>query len=94
MRRHRRKALAEGSKRVEVTVPAEDADLIRAVGRTLREGGGAGAVVRRRLADLVSAPPIRTGADLIAALRSTLPKGMEELEFERDRSTGRPVDLE
>ncbi len=93
VRRHRRKALAEGSKRVEVTVPAEDAELIRAVARTLREGGKAGTVLRRRLADLASAPRIRTAADLFAALRSTFPAGME-LEFERDRSPGRPVDLE
>lgn len=76
-----------------MTVPAEDAELIRGVARTLREGGSEGTALRRRLADLASAPRIRTGADLIAALRSTFPAGME-LEFERDRSPGRPVDLE
>ena len=91
--RHRKKAAAQGAKRVEVTVPAEDAALIRAVARTLKDRGRAAETLRRRLAGLESPREIRTGADLIAALRSTFPEGME-LDFERDRSPGRPIDLE
>ena len=91
--RHRKKAAAQGAKRVEVTVPAEDAAFVRAVARTLKDGGRAAETLRRRLGGLVSPREIRTGGELIAALRSTFPKGME-LEFERDRSPGRPIDLE
>ena len=93
VRRHRRKALAEGSKRVEVTVPAEDAELIREVARTLRNGGRPAEALRGRIAAALVPPQARTGKELMAFLRSS-PLGCFELDIERDRSPGRKIDLE
>jgi len=93
VRRHRRKAQAEGSKRVEVTVPAEDAELIREVARTLRNGGRSAETLRGRIAAAVVPSQARTGKELVAFLRSS-PLGCFELDIERDRSPGREIDLE
>ena len=91
--RHRTRTLATGSRRVEVTVAAHDAGLIRAVARTLRAGGEDAKRVRDALTSMASLAPVRTGAELVAFLRAS-PLVGEELMIERDRSTGRVVDLE
>ncbi len=76
-----------------MTVPAEDAALVRAVARTLRVGGRPAEALRGRIAGSVAAPQAQTGRELLAFLRSS-PLGGVELDIERDRSTGRVVDLE
>ena len=91
--RHRTRTLATGSRRVEVTVAACDAGLIRAVARTLRAGGEDAKRVRDALTSMTSLAPVRTGAELVAFLRAS-PLVGEGLMIERDRSTGRVVDLE
>ena len=91
--RHRTRTLAAGSRRVEVTVAACDAGLIRAVARTLRAGGEDAKRVRDALTSMTSPAPAQTGAELVAFLRAS-PLVGEELVIERDRSTGRMADLE
>ena len=91
--RHRTRTLATGSRRVEVTVAACDAGLIRAVARTLRAGGEDATRVRDALTSMTSLAPAQTGAELVAFLRAS-PLVGEELVLMRDRSTGRVVDLE
>ncbi|MDE0436739.1 MAG: hypothetical protein OXH92_22310 [Bryobacterales bacterium] len=89
--RHRAKTAAQGSRRVEVTVAARDAGLIKAVGVALRAGGEDAERVRKTLASMLSIEPVRTGAELVAFLRAS-PLVGEELMIERDQSTGRSVD--
>ena len=70
-----------------------DAGLIRAVARTLRAGGEDANRVRDALTSMTSPAPVQTGAELVAFLRAS-PLVGEELVIERDRSTGRVVELE
>ena len=91
--RHRTRTVATGSRRVEVTVAARDAGLIKAVARTLRAGGEDAKRVRDALTSMTSVAPVQTGAELVTFLRAS-PLVGEELMIERDRSTGRVVDLE
>lgn len=91
--RHRTRLTASGSSRVEVTVPTGDAPLLKALAAALRAGGDDAARVRDSLDKMVSRPAARTGAELVAFLR-TSPLAGERVDFERDRSPGRPIDLE
>ena len=91
--RHRAKAAATGMVRVEVSAPLEDASLVKAVAETLRQGGTAAAELREALAPVMSSSRAKTGAELVAFLRSSPLRGAN-LVVERDRSPGRPVDLE
>ena len=91
--RHRTKAAAAGSQRVEVTVPAQDALLVRAIAGTLRLGGLEAKRVRETLKPMVSSKKARTGIELVAFFRAS-PLANTELSFERDRSTGRSIDFE
>lgn len=91
--RHRVKAAAAGMSRVEVSVPSEDAGLVKAVAGTLRRGGTAAAELRKTLVPAMSPPRAKTGAELIAFLRAS-PLCDTDFAVERDRSPGRPVDLE
>lgn len=91
--RHRARAVAQGSRRVEVTVPADDAGLVKSLAGVLRAGGDEATMVRDALAPFTTVEPARTGAELIAFLRNS-PLAGEELTFERDRTEGRTVDFE
>ena len=91
--RHRAKTAAQGSRRVEVTVAARDAGLIKAVAGALRAGGEDAKRAREALASMAPIEPVRTGAELVAFFRAS-PLVGEELMVERDQSTGRCVDLE
>ena len=86
--RQRVPVAAEGLHRVEVTVPANDARLVRAVAAGLRAGGEDARRVRDALASVTAIKPARTGAELLEFLR-TSPLVGEELTVERDRATGR-----
>lgn len=90
--RHRNRATARGCRRVEVTIPGEDARLIKAIARTLRDGGSDAEQVRSALRPLVAAAKAATGPELLRFLRNA-PGVDSALDIERDRSTGRPVDL-
>ena len=90
--RYRRKLAMAGAKRVEVTVPAEDAALVRALAARLRNGGSRARKIRQSLRPLLGALRAPSGRDLVAFFRAS-PLVGEELGFERDKSTGREIDL-
>jgi len=90
--RHRVKRTAEGSKRVEVTVPARDARLVKAIAGALRSGGEDARRIRDSLQPMFSAPKANTGPELVAFFRAS-PLAGADLQVERDRSTGRDADL-
>lgn len=91
--RHRTKASARGSRRVEVTVPACDADLVKAIAGALRSGGQNAKRIRESLELLVSAKRAQTGAELVAFFRASPIVGTDFI-IERDQSAGRTVDFE
>ena len=91
--RHRRNSAAAGTRRVEVTVPAEDAVLVREMAAALHAGGEAAQRVRDSVEPLLKHKRAKTGRELVEFfLRS--PLAGSNIEIERDRSTGRPIDLE
>ena len=91
--RHRAKVAAQGVRRVEVTVPAQDVGIVRAVAGALRTGGDEARRVRDALASLTVVEPARTGVELLAFLQAS-PLVGEDLTIERDRTPGRVVDFE
>ncbi len=91
--RHRVRTTAEGLRRVEVTVPANDSGLVKAVASALRAGGAEATRVRDAFASMAAIEPVRTGTELVAFLRAS-PLVGEDLTVERDRTTGRAIDLE
>ncbi len=91
--RHRAKLAAQGTRRVEVSVPAQDVGIVKAVAGALRTGGDEARWVRDVLARLTLREPARTGAELLAFLRAS-PLVGEDLIIERDRTAGRVVDFE
>ena len=86
--RNRIRVAAEGLRRVQVTVPANDIGLVKAVASALRSGGDDARRVREALASMTAVEPARTGAELLSFLRAS-PLVGEDLMFERDRATGR-----
>lgn len=80
------------AKRVEVTVPSRDAPLVKAIAEALRSGGEEARRIREALQPVLSVPRAKTGSALVAFLRAS-PLVGAELQIERDRSTGRSVDL-
>ena len=91
--RHRARVVAQGSRRVEVTVPANDAGLVKSLASTLRAGGDEAAKVRDSLSSIMAVETARTGAELVAFFRNS-PLAGEELTIERDRTEGRTVEFE
>ena len=91
--RHRIKAAAAGIARVEVSVPSEDVGFVKAVAGTLRRGGSAADELRKTVGPRVLPPRAKTGAELVAFLQAS-PLRNADFVVERDRSPGRPVDLE
>jgi len=90
--RHRRKIATGGARRVEGTVPIQDAPLVKAIAAALRSGGEDAELIRRTLRPGLAAPGARTGAELVAFLRAS-PLTDAELAMERDHSTGRSANL-
>lgn len=91
--RHRRNLAAAGTRRVEVTVPAEDVVLVREMAAALRAGGEAAQRVRDSVEPLVRRKRATTGRELLEFFRKSPLVGVD-LDLERDRSTGQPIDLE
>ena len=90
--RHRKRIATGGAKRVEVTVPFQDAPLVKAIAGALRSGGEEAELIRRSLQPVLTAPRAKTGVELVAFLRAS-PLTDAELAIERDHSTGRSADL-
>jgi len=93
VQRHRLRASARGTTRVEVSIPLRDAPLLRSVARTLREDERGASRLRRLLESEIVHSPAATGAELVDFLLDS-PLREVELELSRDRSSGRPVDFE
>lgn len=92
MARYRDRQARGGLRRVEVAVPLEDVALIRRLAGELRAGGEAAEQLRAAVGDQGAFRPAQTGAELLAFFRSS-PLVGEDLSFERDRSSGRPIEL-
>ena len=88
--RHRKKVARSGARRVEVTIPSRDAVLIKAVAGALRSDGEEARRIREMLEAILTLPKARTGKELVAFFRSS---PLVDVEFERDRSTGRRADI-
>jgi hypothetical protein len=89
---HRRRLETRGMRRIEVTVPAVEATLLRQVAAVLRQGGEAAERLRGAVEQATGNRPAASGAELVAFFRSS-PLVGEDLVLERDRSSGRPLDL-
>jgi hypothetical protein len=90
--RYRKRQALLGTKRVEVTVPAADVELIRRLATELRTGGEPAERLRASFRSAVGFQPAQTGDELIDFFRNS-PLVGEDLSFERDRSPGREVGL-
>jgi len=87
----------EGLKRVETTVSAEDASLIKDVAKVLRAGGPAADEIRTTLRANLPAKQASTGQELLEFFGSS-PLRLDDdehiLDIERDRTSGRTADFE
>ncbi len=93
---YRVRADREGLKRVETTVSAQDVNLMKDVARVLREDGDRAGELRDALRSLLPVRRARTGAELLAFFQEfpAAEEGEDEpVEFERDNSSGREIDL-
>ena len=90
--RHRRKLARSGVRRVKVTIAAQDTTLVRELAAVLRGGGEEARKIRARLLSVAERKQAKTGKELVAFFRASPLVGLD-IEFERDRSTGRPVEL-
>jgi hypothetical protein len=88
VQRHRVRQERGGKSRVEVTVPATDARLVRTVADWLRAGGHNAAAIREALAPALASGRARTGEELLAFFRASPLVGVD-LRVERDKSAGR-----
>lgn len=91
--RHRARTTAAGSKRVEITVPAADALLVKTVAGVLRAGGEQAERLRGSLELHLQAPVAQSGAELVAFLRDS-PLVDGAFKTARDRDQGREVTFE
>ena len=91
--RRRVRTAAEGVRRVQVTVPVNDAEMVKAVAGALRAGGNEARRVREAFESMSAMKPSHTGAELLAFLRASPLLG-DDLLIKRDRTFGRGVDLE
>jgi hypothetical protein len=89
---HRGRLTASGIRRMELAVPTVDAPLLRRLAALLRAGGQPAERLREQLAPAVGASPAQSGEDLVAFFRNS-PLVGEDIQVERDRSSGRAVDL-
>jgi hypothetical protein len=88
--RHRSRNASQGLKRLEVTVPTEDAALVRALATQLRRGGEVAQHMRAQLQPLLNHGS--SGAELVEFFRNS-PLVGSGVEFERDPSTGREIEF-
>lgn len=91
--RYRTRTVAQGSKRVEVTVPDRDSKLVKAIAKALRGGGRDARQVRDALRPIIASSKATTGHELVAFLRRS-PLAKADLDFERDQSTGRSAEFD
>ena len=90
--RHRSGLAAAGLRRVEVTVPSEDAVLVREIAAALRAGGESAERVRDSVEPLLKRKRATTGRELVDFFLNS-PLAGSGIEVERDKSPGRDIDL-
>jgi hypothetical protein len=83
---------AQGYRRVDLTVPDGDLELIRQLAAELRVGGEHAERLRSDIRSAVGLQPAQTGDELLEFFRQS-PLVGEDLGFERDRSPGRSIDM-
>lgn len=86
----------EGLKRVETTVSAEDAKLIKDVAKVLRAGGPVAEEIRITLRATLPAKQASTGQELLDFFGSSPLRSDDEdhvLDIARDRTSGRTADF-
>jgi len=91
--KHRARVTASGSKRVEVTVPSNDAVLVKSLAGALRSGGQNARLIRESLQPFIATAKAQTGAELVEFLRKS-PLVDADLQIERDTSMGRTADFQ
>ncbi len=85
---HRKRSRRKGVKRIEVTAHERDVELVRALTRILRNNDEVATEIRAVLEKLLPKEP----QNLVDFFRNS-PLLEEDLEFERDKDTGREIDL-
>ena len=90
--RHWKRIVTSRVRRVEITVPAQDAPFVKAIAGALRSDGEEAEFTRRSLQPVLATPRARTGSELVVFLRAS-PLTETELPIERDRTTGRSAEL-
>jgi hypothetical protein len=82
---HRKQRKKAGFRRVELSIPVQDAELLRGIAAILRQGGAAAEALRGRIS--VSVDPIRStgGGSLVEFFRRSPLVGLG-LDLVRDRS--------
>ncbi|MCJ2129677.1 hypothetical protein [Methylobacterium sp. E-045] len=88
---YRLRLTQRGIARFEVAARETDRPLIRSIARRLTEDGPDAARIRTALTDALQNPPEKTGGILAALRRSPLVGS--DLELNRDKGTGRGIDL-
>jgi hypothetical protein len=87
---HRKRSKAKGLVRIEVKVPAADAELVRRVATNLRAVGAKSRAVRRSLRSVLAESTKGSALDIYA---SDLPDEYFEGVFDRKRTASRPIKL-
>jgi hypothetical protein len=82
---HRKRLKDRGLARIEVQIPAEDADLMRRTAQLLR--GESAAKLRMQLRRLIAAQPAPGLKELLAGAP------LEDIDLTRDVNSGRSVEL-
>ena len=85
--RHRNRQQSKGISRLEISVPKEDKDLLRAAAAKLKSGGVAAGRVRRALRDAVADREPISFKELLESAP------LDGIEFERSADTGREIEL-
>ncbi|MEO1302764.1 MAG: hypothetical protein AAFV36_06225 [Myxococcota bacterium] len=80
---YRSRHIGEQTKRVQVTVPSQDAGLVKVIARALRQDDDEAQRIRESIRPLVSSSKAKTGAELVAFFRDS-PLTGAELPFERN----------
>ena len=89
---HRKRQRRSGLRRVEVSVPVSDAELVRQIAAMLRGGGLPAERLKRRIGPSLRPTRAPTGIDLVEFFRRSPLFGVD-LDLVRDRSIDPPRDL-
>ena len=89
---HRQKASRNGLRRLDLAVPSVDAPMMRGVAAALREGGKGAEALRAAFGKVAKTSAAKDSRALLAFFRNSPLVGLD-LDFPRDKSTGRPLEF-